>query len=283
MMSETLRALQIANDRVASSERFCGHTNQTFAGIVPVGGDARTEPIMRAPAQRLLAVTILASILAISLAGAALAQAPPTFDAAMAHYNLGDLKGARAEFETLAKAGDGRAQYNLGVMAQAGNGGPKDGVAALAWYRKSADQGNMLAMFNIALMYDDGDGVPVNKTEAVRWYRIAADGGDAASQYNLGQHYLDGDGVAKDAPTAIGWWRKAAEQGDAQAQFNMGAAYANGVGVAGDRIEAHKWFLLAAAAGYQDAAAAITQTKGKLTADEASQGEARAAQWKAKH
>ena len=235
---------------------------------------------MTTPIQHLLAAGFLASVLACGVAAPGFAQAPPTYDVALAHYNLGDFTGARAGFDTLAKSGDPRAQYILGLMSLEGKGGPRDEAAALGWLRKSADQGNISAMFDLALMYDQGEGIAEDNTEAVRWYRLAAERGNANSQFNLGQHYMDGDGVAADVPTAIGWWRKAADQGSAQAQFNLGVAYANGLGVVADRVEAYKWLLLSAAAGNKNAAGAVPTIKAAITTEQATQGEAKAAQWK---
>jgi TPR repeat protein len=231
---------------------------------------------MRSPVSGLLVTTILAC----SVAAPALAQAPAPFDVAMAHYNLGDFTGARVELEKLARAGEAQAQYNLGVMARDGQGGPKSDADGFAWFRKAADQGHTLAAFNVGVMYDNGIGVAKNYAEAARWYRVAADKGDAAAQYNLGLLYVDGAGVAQDLPTAVSWWRKSADQGYAEAQFNMGVAYANGAGVPVDNVEAYKWLLLAAAGGSKGAVAAVPVIKGAITADQAAQGQAKAAQWK---
>jgi hypothetical protein len=223
---------------------------------------------------------LVAAMLACSVAAPALAQGPGPFDVAMAHYKLGDFTGARAELEKLAKAGEAQAQYNLGVMARDGQGGPKSDADGFAWFLKAAEQGHTSAAFNVGAMYDNGVGVAENRVEAARWYRIAADKGDASAQYNLGLLYMDGAGVAQDMPTAVSWWRKSADQGDAEAQFNMGVAYANGAGVSVDSVEAYKWLLLAAAGGSKGAVDAVPVIKGAITADQATQGEAKAAQWK---
>jgi uncharacterized protein len=232
---------------------------------------------MKPSAMRLLAIASLA----IVLGAPALAQTPTAFDAAMAAYNQGDFKGARAQFEVLAGAGEAPAQYNLGIMARSGQGGPKSDADGLAWFRKAAEQGHAVAAYNLGVMYDNGIGVGENNAEAARWYRVAAAKGDASAQYNLGLLYMDGAGVAQDLPTAVSWWRKAADQAHAEAQFNLGVAYANGAGVSADGAEAYKWLLLAAAGGSKSAIDAVPVIKGAINADQATQGKSAAAQWKA--
>lgn len=192
----------------------------------------------------------LLSVAVILLVGApCLAQTPPTFEAAMAQYNRGELEGARAAFEKLAQAGDAKAQYNLGVMTREGKGGLKSDADAFGWFRKSADQGKAAAAFMVGAMYEHGVGITQSIDEAVRWYRVAADGGDAAAQVALGQLYMAGEGVSKDATIAVSWWLKAAEQGDADAQYDLGIAYSRGTGVAQDFVHSFYWMLRAEAQG----------------------------------
>ncbi|MSP33056.1 MAG: sel1 repeat family protein, partial [Pseudolabrys sp.] len=62
---------------------------------------------------------------------------------------------------------------------------PQDYAQAVKWYRLAADQGNAKAQSNLGLMYDNGQGVPQNYAEAMRWYRLAADQGLAEAQSNL--------------------------------------------------------------------------------------------------
>ncbi len=87
---------------------------------------------------------------------------------------------------------------------------------------KKAEQGDAKAQFNLGLCYDKGEGVAKDVAEAVKWYRKAADQGVAAAQYNLGVCYQDGDGVTKDACEAVKWYLKAADQGDVRAQCSLG-------------------------------------------------------------
>ena len=83
--------------------------------------------------------------------------------------------------------------------------------------RALAEQGYAKAQFNLGLIYDIGDGVLENDAEAVRWYRLAADQGNARAQQNLGAMYADGEGVPEDDVLAYMWWNLAAAQGNATA------------------------------------------------------------------
>jgi TPR repeat protein len=49
------------------------------------------------------------------------------------------------------------------------------------WYRLAAEQGINKAQYNLGIMYDDGQGVPQDYAEAVKWYRLAAEQGNAES------------------------------------------------------------------------------------------------------
>jgi TPR repeat protein len=52
-------------------------------------------------------------------------------------------------------------------------------------YRKAAEQGNARAQFNLALMYEDGNGIPKDYNEAIKWYRKAADQGSTKAEKAL--------------------------------------------------------------------------------------------------
>ena len=61
----------------------------------------------------------------------------------------------------------------------------RDDAEALKWWRKAAEQGDAKAQFNLGVMYDKGQGVMRNYAEAAKWYRKAAEQGDADAQRNL--------------------------------------------------------------------------------------------------
>ena len=78
---------------------------------------------------------------------------------------------------------------------------------------RRAGKGDAKAQFNLGLKYDTGEGVPQNYTEAAKWYRKAAEQGYAEAQFNLGTLYDEGRGVPQDYAEAAKWYRKAKDQG----------------------------------------------------------------------
>ena len=86
-------------------------------------------------------------------------------------------------------------------------------TAARIW-RPLAEQGNSRAQNNLGLMYDEGQGVLQDDTEAVKWYRVAAEQGNASAQLNLGLMYAEGQGVPQDYVQAHMWASLAAANGN---------------------------------------------------------------------
>ena len=67
-----------------------------------------------------------------------------------------------------AKAGNGVAQYNVGLYYHNGWSGVKqDYQQAAYWYRKSADQGYSSAQLNLGYLYSKGLGVSQDQQQAV--------------------------------------------------------------------------------------------------------------------
>jgi TPR repeat protein len=124
---------------------------------------------------------------------------------------------------------------------------------AEAWYRKAAEQGNARAQLNLGMLYNNGQGVPQDYAQAAQWYRKAAVQGDFLSQSNLGVLYVNGHGVHQDFVLAAQWFRKAADQGYALAQNNLGVLYDNGLGVPQDYAQAVQWYRTAADQGFANA------------------------------
>jgi TPR repeat protein len=158
---------------------------------------------------------------------------------------------------TRADQGDAKAQLNLGIMYDHGQGVARDHAEAARWFRKAADQGDAQAQNNLGLMYGLGvlydldvkdatfQWVTEDHAEAARWFRNAADQGLAAAQANLAFMYAN-EAWMQDYAGAARWFRKAADQGDAGAQFNLGLMYAHGQGLTQDYAEAYMWLSLAA-------------------------------------
>jgi TPR repeat protein len=194
---------------------------------------------------------------------------------ARAQYNLGvayengqgvamDDAQAAYWYRKAADQGDADAQTNLGVMYANGFGGlAKDDAQAVTWYRKAAEQGNAKAQYNLGIMYANGKGVQEDDAKAVSCYRNAAEQGYAHAQNNLGVAYANGQGgLAKDDAQAVSWYRKAADQGDADAQTNLGAMYESGRGgLAKDYTPAVAWYQKAADQGNAQAKVALANVR----------------------
>lgn len=157
-----------------------------------------------------------------------------------------------------------------------------DFSTALRTVRPLAEQGNAKAQYNLGVMYDKGQGVLQNYAEAMKWYRLAADQGHAGAQYNIGNIYDEGRGVAQSYAEAIKWYRLAADQGDAEAQFNVGAMYANGQGSPQDLVRALMWFNLAAAQDPRKAVRARELIVKNMTPAQIAEAQRLAREWKPK-
>jgi TPR repeat protein len=160
-------------------------------------------------------------------------------------------------------------------------------AAALSMVRPLADAGDARAQALLGQMYYRGRGVPQDDRDAAVWFRHAADQNDATAQFYLGGMYAEGRGVPQDFAESAKWYERAAEQGDGQAQYNLGLAYARGEGVAPDSVKAHMWFNLSASRlndprGRTAAIKNRDQVAGEMTADQISEAQKLAKDWKPK-
>lgn len=111
-------------------------------------------------------------LLALALAGNIQAQ---TLEDAVAAYRKGDLETAAQQFTALAEAGDTKAQFNLAVLYEKGEGVAQDSDKALAWYQKAAEAGNVNAQYNLGLAYETGEGAQQDYGKARAYYEKAAE------------------------------------------------------------------------------------------------------------
>ncbi len=129
----------------------------------------------------------------------------------------------------------------------------------------------------LATVYYKGDGVTQDYAEALRWYRKAAEQGHADSQYQLAVMYDKGEGEPRDYAEAVKWYRHLADQGLVSAQYHLGTKYAEGLGVPQNYAEAYVWFSLSAASGYKEAIDKRDTYAAKLSREEISVAQQRAA------
>ena len=151
-----------------------------------------------------------------------------------------------------------------------------DFATALKEWRPLAEQGNAKAQKNLGVMYDNGNGVLQDYAEALKWYRLAAEQGNVGAQSNLGVMYHKGEGVLQDDAEAVKWLRLAAEQGNAQAQNNLGTMYKKGNGVLQDNIRAHIWYNIASANGIKKSGESREERAGLMTTADISKAQSMA-------
>lgn len=95
------------------------------------------------------------------------------FEDGLAAFYRFDYATALEEWLPLAKAGDSRAQYQLGLMYYRGEGLRQDYRKAFVWYRRAAERGDIDAQLNLGLMYARGQGTDQDFVEAFKWFEIA--------------------------------------------------------------------------------------------------------------
>lgn len=160
----------------------------------------------------------------------------------------------RLGFE-MAKAGDAKAQHDVGLLYLAGRYVDRDPKEAARWFEKSAVQGLAAAQFNLGVLYQRGEGVEQNPQLAFFWFQSAAEQNDPRAQHNLAAAYAEGRGVPRNYDKAIDWFTRAANTGLVQSQYSLGRAYETGSPEhRPDLAQAKIWYAKAAAQG--DAAAA---------------------------
>ena len=112
--------------------------------------------------------------------------------------------------------------------------------------KENAGKGDGKAQYELGMLYSQGKGVKQDYKEADKWLRKAAEQGLAEAKYNLGQVIYNQGFLAKDravqfrAEEAVKWFRKSAEQGFAKAQKRLGWIYATGIGAEENGREAEE-------------------------------------------
>ena len=102
----------------------------------------------------------------------------------------------------------------------------------------AAEAGNALAQYQMGVMYDAGQGVHQNSLAAIAYYRVAAES-DPRAQVALADRLMLGRDIAHDQKAAIDWYRKAAARADLTALLRLAIAYRDGQGVPKDIVLAH--------------------------------------------
>ena len=184
--------------------------------------------------------------------------APDPMEDALAAFRAGDYGTALALWEPLARAGEARAQANIGACFAEGLGVPEDPPLALKWLTLSAEAGHPPGQRNLAALYlRGGRGVETDFPKAADLYRRAAEAGDGLAQDMLSWMLLEGEVMPADPVQARLWAEQAAAQGVAPAMTRLGMLYHHAMGVERDVAEAARWWSRAAALGDADGQAML--------------------------
>jgi TPR repeat protein len=89
-------------------------------------------------------------------------------------YERKDFAAAIAIWRRLAEQGNAEAETLLGAMYWRGEGVPRDHAAAAKWYLRAAEQGYARAQNDIGFMYGFGEGIPpADNVQAYKWLSLA--------------------------------------------------------------------------------------------------------------
>lgn len=186
-----------------------------------------------------------------------------------------DIKQARAYFQKAAEEGYVPAQFNLARLYYAGAEGiAPDYQLAGAWFAQAAKSGHAHSLYAMARMYDMGEGVPADQSKAIVYYKEAALKLVPEAQGALASYFYTGEQVAKNLATARRLFKEAAMGGQSEAMFNLAVMLVNGEGGEKDLGMAYVWFSLAKASGFERAGVAIAQIDGRLSPQDRARADA---------
>ena len=171
------------------------------------------------------------------------AAAGSTEDFARAEKSMreGDVARALPILKRLADGGYAPAQSRLADLYDKA----EENVAAVAYYRKAAEQGDAQGLFGLASMYAAGEGVERNMQESLRLIRQAGEQGHVPAIHAMANAYIVAEPALKDSSfstQALHWSMRAAETGYVPAMDALTRAYQTGQwGVAADQATAQAW------------------------------------------
>ncbi len=197
-----------------------------------------------------------------------------SYDEAMKLYDDRKYKEALQILIPLADAGDPKAQNDVGIMYETGQGitanfkvaskyygdSAEQGYAegecnfglikkaqkkyheAVQLFQKSANQGNMCGEHYLAVMYQHGKGIKRDYSKALEYYKKSADKGYILAQSNLAVMYEKGKGTKINLSEAIRYYELSADGGDYIAQYNLGMIYYMGKSTTQDLVKAKELF-----------------------------------------
>ena len=169
-------------------------------------------------------------------------------------YRKKSYKAALNLFEPLAKQGNARAKFYLGLMYANGQGVLRDDRKGAEWTFAAAKQGYAGAQFNLGTIYRTGQGAAKNSKKSFYWYAKAAEKGHIKATYYVGLSYYLGEGVLKDEQKGLNFMRQSAMKGDADSQYILGLSYCTGTAVIESKNQCAIWIKRAFDGGHPKAA-----------------------------
>jgi TPR repeat protein len=208
-------------------------------------------------------------MLLVLIAGWPRAGLGDRFEDATWAYEAGDYIAAVRLWRPLAKQGDVRAQWVLGLMNEDGGGVARDLVRAHMWYNLAGANGhpkarqsrdalaNKMTLELVAEAQDRANEWAAEYPQGMALARSAdrpglnqrAMAGEGEAQFKLGEIYDIGQGAPQDFAQSLKWYDRAARRGNVGARRNLGVMFHAAKGVAQNYAEAAKWLRLAADQG----------------------------------
>ncbi len=142
------------------------------------------------------------------------------------------------------------AQYQVGFRYRIGLGVPQNGIKAIEYLTRAADNGMLMAQLRLECIYDEGIMIPRDAAKATHYRKLAADQGHEKSQYIIANQFLYGIDLPQNPDKAFYYYQKAANQGNVDALYKLACCYEKGVGVLQNDAEALKNFEKAAQSDY---------------------------------
>ena len=116
------------------------------------------------------------------------------------------------ELNKEARAGNAKAQHELGIRYLTGKDMPADTVKGAYWIKKAADQNLTAAQYNYGILLINGWGTDWNPFEAFKLFYYAAMDGMPQAEYVIGLLYTDNLIIKRDMAEAYKWVQKSANQ-----------------------------------------------------------------------
>ncbi|KAL3880340.1 hypothetical protein ACJMK2_032588 [Sinanodonta woodiana] len=171
----------------------------------------------------------------------------------LAHAEKGSMQAAIQHWQEASELGYAKAQFNLAVCYETGNGVKKDLKKAMEYYHLAAEENHPMSLYNLGVLYlEGGEDVQVNKHLGIKYLEKSAELGLAMAQTYLGVYYTE-KGSKEDMKIAVEYFKKASEKNDPEAQYSLGLCYEEGWGVEPDECKAAQLYSQAAQSGHDGA------------------------------